>query len=42
LHGAYSAIENESTSDFKVLGASSTLSRGHNSQGLQLGVRHTF
>ncbi len=42
LYGTYSAIDNESSSDFKVLGASSTLSRGNNSQGLQLGVRHSF
>jgi predicted porin len=42
LYGTYSTIDNESTSDFKVLGASSVLSPGNNSQGVQLGVRHTF
>jgi len=42
LYGTYSAIDNESTSEFKVLGASSALSPGNNSQGVQLGVRHTF
>ena len=42
LYGTYSAIDNEATSDFKVLGASSALSPGNNSQGVQFGVRHTF
>lgn len=42
LYATYSAIDNESTSDFKVLGASSALSPGNNSQGVQLGVRHSF
>lgn len=42
LYGTYATIDNESTSEFKVLGASSALSPGNKSQGVQLGVRHTF
>jgi predicted porin len=42
LYGTYSRIDNDSASNFRVLSASSSLSRGNNSQGVQLGVRHSF
>jgi predicted porin len=42
LYGTYSLIDNDSNANFKVLSASSALSKGNNSQGVQIGVRHTF
>jgi len=42
LYGTYSLIDNDSKSNFRVLSASSSLSPGNNSQGVQLGVRHIF
>jgi predicted porin len=42
LYATYSTISNDGQAAYKVLGASSELSPGNNSQGVQVGVRHSF
>jgi predicted porin len=42
LYATYSTISNDGQSAFKVLGASSELSPGNSSQGVQAGIRHSF
>lgn len=42
LYATYSTIDNKGDSAFKVLAASPELSPGRSSQGMQVGVRHTF
>jgi len=42
LYATYSTIDNKGNSVFKVLAASSELSPGNSSQGMQVGIRHSF
>ncbi|MCW5638052.1 MAG: porin [Rubrivivax sp.] len=42
LYAIYSTINNSGNAGYRVTNASSPLTPGHNSQGVQIGVRHIF